>query len=99
MKSPPSETKTPTPNFFMTVLELCKSLKTSQCPQSHVRETSLFNGTLPNQFHSSQTSSFCAKSKSGKVKRRRRRGLRGFRVTLKEKCVKSDNLLIVLPRR
>jgi len=36
----------------------CKSSITSQRPKSHIRETSLFTGAIPNQVRNSQTSSF-----------------------------------------
>src|SRR6218665_3963198 len=36
--------------------------------KSHVRETSLFTGAIPNPVHNSQTSRFVSRSKSGKVK-------------------------------
>src|SRR6218665_1032313 len=42
--------------------------------KSHVREISLFIGTIPNQVRNSQTSRFVVGSKSGKVKPRRQRG-------------------------
>ena len=42
--------------------------------KSHVRETSLFTGAIPNPVRNSQTSRFVARSKSGKVKPGRQRG-------------------------
>ena len=42
--------------------------------KSHVRETSLLTGAIPNQVRNSQTFRLGARSKSGKVQPRRQRG-------------------------
>src|SRR6218665_3797608 len=49
-------------------------LKLLSTRKSHVRETRLFIGTIPNQVRNSQTFRFGAGSKSGKIKPRRQRG-------------------------
>src|SRR6218665_1983912 len=42
--------------------------------KSHVRDTSLFTGAIPNPVRNSQTSRFVSRSKAGKVKPRRQHG-------------------------
>jgi len=49
-------------------------LKLLSANKSHVRETSLFTGAIPNQVPNSQTSHFVVGSKPGKVKLRRQNG-------------------------
>src|SRR6218665_1510262 len=62
-------------NSTLTVMEWNVNIrKLLSVYKSHVREISLFTGTIPNQVRNSQTSRFIVGSKPGKVKPKRQRG-------------------------